>query len=96
VSLVNLSAMPDVQDEYQELVLVDLVDDSVVTGPHSPFARAADQPRRGWRTRILGEELLAVKIAPVLPVIAAAIDRGQISATAARHGSWWTRTARGS
>lgn len=49
--------MPDVQDEYQELVLLDLVDDSVVTGPDSPFARAADQPRRGWRTRILGEEL---------------------------------------
>jgi hypothetical protein len=56
-SPVDLAPVPDAQHEHEEPVLLDLVDDAVVTGPNPPLAAPADQSSRRGRSRFSGQQL---------------------------------------
>jgi hypothetical protein len=49
--------VPDAQHEHEEPVLLDLVDDAVVTGPNPPLAAPDDQSSRRGRSRFSGQQL---------------------------------------
>jgi hypothetical protein len=49
--------MSHAKHEHEELLLVDLVDDSVVAGADPPFARATDELHCCGRARVVGEKL---------------------------------------
>lgn len=54
---IYLSAMTRPKDEDDQLVVVDLIDNSVVTRSHSPFASTSDQLNRLRRSRVLCQEI---------------------------------------
>ncbi len=48
-------AYPD--DEYDEAIIVDLVDDAVVADPHSICTIVALEGNARWRTRLVRQEV---------------------------------------
>jgi hypothetical protein len=56
VSLIDLAAMPGAHDEHKEALLLDLVNDPVVTGSGSPLAGSANEPRCCGRSWFGGEQ----------------------------------------
>jgi len=45
------------QHEYEQLTVVDLIDDPIVTGADPPFTRTAYEALGGGRSWLLGQEL---------------------------------------
>ena len=53
---IDLPAVPDAEDKHDEPVLVDFVDDAVITSAYAPFSGTADELCCCWWTRIGGKK----------------------------------------
>jgi hypothetical protein len=51
--------MPDRDHEHDEYVILNLVDDSIVTGPHAIEVFETGEPFAAWRSRLRDETVEA-------------------------------------